>query len=743
MPLVSEKGSDDPRQLSRYVLCFLGIVTGYTALHGGGFDGLPEWVAAFIPIALFFLLLTNKNRKFLIPRGSLIAVWILLFIWMCCSSIFSLDSNSSVGAILSFMGLLIAGLLAFSLPDSESTIDRFIAILLLGTACVTIFGWIIYLLGRFTVQGGHEMIRHFIGPFFWKNPMGGYLILFLPLAIISAIKYRRTASWLSTILAILMLGGLILTRSRGSWIALVIVITAIFIPVLIIRKMKLKKWLVVLAIVVVGFLLGIVLAPPSALEERAKSIAVITSPEIEGQSSTERVAMLRAGLEIIKDYPVFGVGANCWPYIRTSYLTELRFIPKYPHNMYLKTTAELGIPGFIIFMIALVLSYFPLLISAFRKKTGLLIVGIATGIGASLIHMAVDFDAAFAGIVFPLVLLGGLGHRLRAVEIGNLKELQFPRVVLLPIFGILSLLLVARGYSEIKLEEARRYIELLENEKAMQSLKTAILLNPISWEAHYDLSRILYQEGENKSSIEELKKTINIAPSVSEVHGSMGFMQAIIGDTSRAIEYYNNSIALSPGSAPDNYFELAEIYRGMGKPEDAARILLSLTDALYPHSGRKYTNQTASYKYNIAEAWRQLEEIYHTMGDSAGVLIASEKAERFGRLREKDYPLSMMGIETNPPEMVVKNFFEAINSSDTCELRSLVLDEEAPLPRVSEGLKLEFDRVLRIAEDPIGGKATVEFVMERTDSIRSVKVPSSLKLVLSENNWKITFKEEQ
>lgn len=737
--LVTLQNLDDPRKLSRLVFYILGIIAAYAALHGGGFHDLPRWVVSFTATSLFLLLLTNKNRVIYLPKGPLVAAWGTLIIWMCLSAIFSVNPNAAIGFMLLIAGLLLAGLLAFALANTEAETNKFVAILLVGASASTIFGWVIYILGRFTVQGGHEMVRHFIGPFFWKNPMGGYLILFIPLALVSAMIYKRLWAWLAAILSTLMISGLILTRSRGSWIAIAITILFVFLPSLLIKRIKKEKWLVLLAIMICSFLIGFALAPPSAIEERAKSIATVTSPDVEGQSTTERIAMWKAGIEVIKDYPIFGVGPDCWPYIRAPYLTELRFIPKYPHNIYLRTAAEQGVPGLIILLFAICLTYFPLMLSSYKKKINLLVTGIATGLGASFLHMVVDFDAAFAGILLPIALLAGLGHRIRVRGQIGLPRLRYGRRVVIAVVMIFGLILVARGVSSIKLGEGRDYIEIMEYERATKPLKTSIITNPISWEARYDYSRTLFQLGRLETALEELEIAIGLAPTVPEIQRSMGMMQEIAGDTNSAVNYYRNSIALSPRSSSQNYFELADLYREMSELRKAARVLLSMTGALAPFAGEKYTSQTASFRYQLAEAWRELAEIFMDMGDTTGVAIAVEKATKYSELRKKDYPLAMMGIDTPPPEMVVKNFFQALNEQDTSALKTSVLDTSGPLPRVSEGIKLEFGRVLQIQEDPIQGRATVEFVMERTDSVRTVNVPSSLDLVLHDGRWKVIF----
>ncbi len=739
MPFLSKKSEEDPRLLSRIVLLLIAILAAYSALHAGGYEQTPKWVVSFVATFFFLLLLLNKERVFYLPKGPIVPIWSTFILWICFTSVFSMDSNSSIGAMLLVSALIFSAVIVFALANTRSEINRFIIVMLIGTATVTIFGWVVYLIGRFSVQGGHEMVRHFIGPFFWKNPMGGYLILMFPLALVAVIEYKGIWSWLAGTLAVLMLSGMLLTRSRGSWLALLIMFLVVFVPAMASHRIKKDKWLTLFAILICGVLIGVFFAPPSELEDRAKSIATVVSPEIEGQSTIERIAMLKAGLEIIKDYPILGVGADCWPLVRYHYLSGLKFVPTYPHNAYLRTAAELGIPGLIILLCALILSYFPIFIDSYRKKTTLLLPAVTTGVGASLLHMAVDFDSAFAGILLPLALMFGLAHRLRVRDEIGLPRLKYGRRVVMSVLVLFGVLLVSRGIALNMQRSGRELLQIFEDEDAEKAFKVAAFANPIAWDIRLDYARTLSQRGKLKSAIVQTEKALSLAPAIPEIHRSIAKFYSADGDTDRAISHYKISLALSPKLSSEIYFELARLLRASGNSDAAAKVLFTMSANLEPYTGKHYTSETVSFKYHLAEAWALLSELFLEMGDTTSSLIAIDKASTFAEIREKDYPLAMMGIDALSPERVVANFFEAINNGDSTALRGCVADQKSALPRVSEGITLDFERVIQVHEDPINGKAKVEFIMTRTDSSMTVSIPSALWLVLDKTGWKVTF----
>ncbi|RKZ28347.1 hypothetical protein DRQ36_10580 [bacterium] len=736
---------DDTSEIARHgsIIALLGvsILAGYAALHGGGFSESARWLVAFIGIALILLVAAGRKRLFAMPRRTFLIPWVLFLVWGALSSIFSADPDASMGELLTFAGILSAALIAYSLPRDEKDISRMLFILLLGAFAVTAVGWYFYLLGKFTISGGHEMVRHFIGPFFWKNPMAGYLVLFIPVTVCISLYNKGISRWAAAILAVLMLGGLLLTRSRGGWLAFAISAFGILIPCMIIKKTNWQKWLVLVVLLALGIGLGFAFAPRGVIAERAGSIGTAASPDIEGHSAVERVTMLKAGLDIVFDYPILGVGPRAWPAIRAPYLTELKYLPRFPHNAYLRAAAELGIPGFIILLAALVMTFIPLLLKCYLRETSPVAVGITTGCIGLLIHMAVDFHAAFAGILLPFSILAALGLRL-SIATPERKALPGRNGIL--IFGTMSIIILfTRGFATVKYSDSLKATRVIEYDTAIADAHLAAAFNPLSWRIQYQLYTVRMEKGQPELALLDIRSALRLAPTVPDLHLGLARVRAELGDTLEAIAAYRNAIAAAPKGSAAAYLELGDILRAYGRPNEAKRTLISMTEALAPFARSSYTAPTAGFRFKVAKAWEKLADIWSAENDTIMATVARKNALEYGLPRKKDYPLSQLGYESPAPEFVVYEFFESIAKNDTAAVRELIADKEGNLPHFAPGVYLRVEKILDVREEPLARYASVDVILEHSDSTETVGyMASTIWLVMSEGRWAVTFQKK-
>jgi O-antigen ligase len=128
-----------------------------------------------------------------------------------------------------------------------------------------------------------------------------------------------------------LLVALSLTLTRGAWVGVAVGIAVLF----------LSKDFRLLALIPIVVVLGIVLAPP-ALTQRVYSIF-----DRNDVTSRDRVAMLHAGVAMVKDYPLTGVGPNQVERAYPSYRVAEAVKPTNPHlhNVPMQIAAERGLPA--------------------------------------------------------------------------------------------------------------------------------------------------------------------------------------------------------------------------------------------------------------------------------------------------------------------------------------------------------------------------------------------------------------
>ena len=128
-----------------------------------------------------------------------------------------------------------------------------------------------------------------------------------------------------------LLVALSLTLTRGAWVGVAVGITVLF----------LSKNFRLLALLPILLIIGIVLAPPF-LKDRLLSIF---NPS--DLTSRDRVAMLSAGVAMVKDFPLTGVGPNQIEPAYPRYRVAEAVKPTNPHlhNVPMQIAAERGLPA--------------------------------------------------------------------------------------------------------------------------------------------------------------------------------------------------------------------------------------------------------------------------------------------------------------------------------------------------------------------------------------------------------------
>jgi O-antigen ligase len=135
--------------------------------------------------------------------------------------------------------------------------------------------------------------------------------------------------------------GIFITQSRGALLGLAVML---FIAFLMSSK-KLKALLVISLVVLIGLAVA-----PDNLRKRFSETKVTEDKAVSGDeaSTTRRWSLLLAGIEMIKDKPLTGVGLGRFKEKSIIYYPKLGF-PGIAHSTYISITAELGIPQMLLF----------------------------------------------------------------------------------------------------------------------------------------------------------------------------------------------------------------------------------------------------------------------------------------------------------------------------------------------------------------------------------------------------------
>ena len=162
--------------------------------------------------------------------------------------------------------------------------------------------------------------------------------------------------WAAFIMPALLV-ALSLTLTRGAWVGVAVGVALLFLG-------KDFRLLALIPLVVVGALL---LAPPAMLE-RIESIF-----DRNDLTSRDRIAMLQAGVKMVRDYPLMGVGPDQIERVYPEYRVPDAVKPTNPHlhNVPMQIAAERGLlalGAWLWFIVTAVLTLFTLLRKSRNKS---------------------------------------------------------------------------------------------------------------------------------------------------------------------------------------------------------------------------------------------------------------------------------------------------------------------------------------------------------------------------------------
>jgi O-antigen ligase len=196
---------------------------------------------------------------------------------------------------------------------------------------------------------GYTRFGRAVGPFLYQNSndLAALTILVLgpALALGTSGSRRSLLRWIGLACAIPLVVTIVLTQSRGAFLAL----GGMALPSGIALARHRPR-------VAAGFaaLVGLTLyLAPAGLWDRlaglrkAASVATIGEMDPEG-SARERFAVLRTAVRIVADHPVLGVGLGAYEQANARYSPAVG--QRDTHNTYLNVAAETGLPGLVLFL---------------------------------------------------------------------------------------------------------------------------------------------------------------------------------------------------------------------------------------------------------------------------------------------------------------------------------------------------------------------------------------------------------
>jgi O-antigen ligase len=248
----------------------------------------------------------------------------------------------------------------------------------------------------------------------WKlppNQAGGLLVLLLPFTLAFVLdswkKHKRCLIVIAVLCATVMVVGLILTSSRGAWLALLVGmgIWGIWWLCERITGGEIRKAGTIFGVVLAGLLIlglvGVMLTPGGVLG--------LTNRLPGLPDGGSRLNLAKSALQLISDFPLTGGGLRSFPGLYSQYIMVTPFLLfEYSHNFMLDVALEQSVFGWLAIVLIFGISFIFLVkfIAGSRRDSELRIFAEATltGILVVVLHGLVD-DALYGDAGNPLLFL--------------------------------------------------------------------------------------------------------------------------------------------------------------------------------------------------------------------------------------------------------------------------------------------------------------------------------------------------
>ncbi|MFZ5945214.1 MAG: O-antigen ligase family protein [Bacillota bacterium] len=588
----------------RVSLSALALMLGINllALFDGGFDHQVMYWVLFILTGLTLLALKNSPKQiFLSFSLDNPFVWFLLYLFWCGLSIFwSLNPHRT---LVEFLQLSCYGLVFLNASqlnnDDIYRVGRIVIFTAVGISLLGIF------------QYGFVDANRIQGTFTNPNPFGIYLVMIFLLAWGYSIKYNSIALIVSSLFLAV---ALILTGSRGSFIALLIVFPIIFIGLN--RKEILRSlikttifFMITLLIVKILMLASPYIQDKNIPPELIKSTIRTSSLS----SSTEgRLAFWETGKFLFANKPFTGYGLGS--FYLAYYLSPMddKWYSRFVHNHYIQTAVETGIVG----LILLTAFFISVLIKAKKNYKKGCFPGNFTNIMAAslafLFHIGMDFSWNFPGATVIFFASAGI---LSNLNYTNRTAYRFNKII--TFIGILFILVLnIWQFSAIKI-----YMKGIDEtntgqyKKAAESYNLANAFYPINpqgyaFEGKQNLYLYISHNDREylKQALANLEKAVKLSPQDAMLHNQLGNIYVLLDDGENAEKHFILSIELRGRLIA--YLNLGKLYFRQSDLEKAKEIFLSgikeqgiaISQAL---DQKQVSNQAVELHLLVAEIYKR------------------------------------------------------------------------------------------------------------------------------------------
>lgn len=329
------------------------------------------------------------GARWTLEKKLILVICILTFL----SVVEALDPELASRRLDDMLKIFLMFFIACSLLDSRYRLHA------LAVVVVTCLGWVAFDFNQRYVLMGQKHVLTLMFADLDNNGIAALMVLGTPLCMFLFTQGKRWFTKLPPLFAMILMAHVVLmSMSRAGMLGLLAMV-----PFLLLRIRMKRRWLgPIIAIFVVS--VGLRLAGPS-VRERFWSIKDYE----QDVSSQTRLKVWSACFDVVRQYPVLGVGPDCFRTIAGDYDYSIK--NRSVHNRFIQMAVDNGLPAMVALIALLAVSFYRLQLIRVRNKDDLFAVNLATALQAMLAGYAtVGMFASIGTVELPYIGLAmGVG----------------------------------------------------------------------------------------------------------------------------------------------------------------------------------------------------------------------------------------------------------------------------------------------------------------------------------------------
>ena len=486
---------------------------------------------------------------------------------------------------------------AYDDPHDEERFCRTIFGMVLGT------GFLVAFLGLMNWASWNGKILWFFVPLDWEGPhlsfalrasgpfvnpdhFANYLSMVLPLALVVALlrvdlvprAWATMVRTTSMVIAFVLLCAIVLSLSRGGWISTALsvgALLAMFFTQPESRRAvfarhadaRTLRWVAVGALGL--FVFALMLIGPQGRNATDIRLAETVST---GLSNDQRWMLYRRTLDMIRDFPLFGVGMGAWGELFTRYVSppwSQFFYYRQTHNDYLQFVAESGFIALLalLWLACRLLGRIGRALRSGDPRKWPLFAAILAAVVATGLHELVDFNLHVPANAVLLAVLLGLGLRLATPPTAESDARGWwpvPRPLLAAVAACaIALIASTLGQTDVS------YPNFIPPVKTLREAGARVITHPADSDSHYFLAAVGEGAMSEQARMDEVSTAVWLDPTDPGKRDAYASLLARHGQLPKALIEITRSVFNSPALRTHFYLS-PELVRWLAPTTQAA-----------------------------------------------------------------------------------------------------------------------------------------------------------------------------